>query len=153
MRMSCVARYQTTIRSPWSSARAFDYMADVRNFVDWDPSIRGVVQVVGVGGGVDTEFDIEVAHPGGSTTFRYRTTHYAPFTSLRLEARTRSLTSVDRIDVADDGSGCLVTYDAELDLNGPRTLFDPLLGWMFGRIGDRAARGLETMLEGARTER
>ncbi len=128
-------------------------MADVRNFVDWDPSIRGVVQVVGVGGGDDTEFDIEVARPGGSTTFRYRTTHYAPFTSLRLEARTRSLTSVDRIDVADDGSGCLVTYDAELDLNGARKLFDPLLGWMFGRIGDRAARGLETMLEGARTER
>ena len=60
MRISCVARYKTIIRSPWSSARAFDYMADVRNFGGWDPSIRRVVQVSGEGGGEATEFDIEV---------------------------------------------------------------------------------------------
>ena len=151
MRISCVARYKTIIRSPWSSARAFDYMADVRNLGGWDPSIRRVVQVSGEGGGEATEFDIEVARPGGSTTLRYRTTHFEPFTSVRLEARTRSLTSVDCIDIVDDGAGCLVSYDARLELNGARRVFDPLLGWMFGRIGDRAALGLETALEGART--
>jgi len=148
-----VARYLTTIRSPWSSSRAFAYLADARNLVDWDPSVVRADQVTGDGGGPGTEFDVEVAHAGGSTTFRYRTTRFEPSTTVQIEARTRALTSIDRITIADDGEGCLVTYDARLDLNGTRRLLDPLLRLVFGRIGDRAAAGLESTLDGARAMR
>jgi hypothetical protein len=148
-----VARYLTTVRSRWSSPRAFEYLADVRNLVDWDPSVVSVDQVAGDGGGRDTEFDVEVAHAGGSTTFRYRTTRFEPSTTVQIEARTRALTSIDRISFADDGEGCLVTYDARLDLNGSRRVLDPLLRLVFGRVGDRAAAGLESALEGARALR
>jgi len=128
-------------------------MADVRNFVGWDPSVVRVDQVSGDGGGLGAEFDVEVAHAGGSTTFRYRTTRFEPSTTVQIEARTRALTSIDRISFADDGEGCLVTYDARLDLNGTRRVLDPLLRLVFGRIGDRAAAGLESALDGARAMR
>ena len=73
--------------------------------------------------------------------------------TVQIEARTRALTSIDRITIADDGEGCLVTYDARLDLNGTRRVLDPLLRLVFGRIGDRAAAGLESTLDGARAMR
>ncbi|CAB4659805.1 unannotated protein [freshwater metagenome] len=43
-----------------------------------------------------------------------------------------------------------MTYDAELKLNGPLGLADPILRLTFGRIGDRAAAGLIRVLEGER---
>jgi len=42
----------------------------------------------------------------------------------------------------------MVTYDAELTLNGLLGLADPLLGLSFKRIGDRAAAGLIRALDG-----
>ena len=60
------------------------------------------------------------------------------------------LTSLDTITVVGDGSGSVVTYDAELTLNGPLRLADPLLGLSFKRIGDRAAAGLIRALDGER---
>ena len=44
--------------------------------------------------------------------------------------------------------GCLVTYVADLSLKGVLRIGDPLLGLAFRRIGDRAAAGLRSVLEG-----
>jgi hypothetical protein len=126
-------------------------MADLRNFSDWDPSIERVEQVVGAGGGPDAEFEVVVSSGVGSTTLRYRTSLYDPPGAVLLEARTRALASIDRITIVGDGDGCVVTYDARLELNGARRLLDPLLRVLFRRIGDRAAVGLERALDGART--
>ncbi len=57
-------------------------------------------------------------------------------------------TSIDLITVQTDDEGTLVTYDAELTLNGVLGLADPLLRLAFGRIGDKAAAGLREALEG-----
>ena len=54
-------------------------------------------------------------------------------------------------DVA-DGTGAVVTYEAELTLNGVLRFADPLLGLAFGRIGGRAADGLIDALDGERVE-
>ncbi len=57
-------------------------------------------------------------------------------------------TSLDRIEVVPDGTGSLVTYDAELELNGPLGLFDLILRPVFSRIGGRADAGLQGALDG-----
>ena len=57
-------------------------------------------------------------------------------------------TSLDRIDVEPDGTGSLVTYDAELRLNGPLGVFDLVLRPLFDRIGGRADEGLQRALHG-----
>ena len=63
-------------------------------------------------------------------------------------AKSRTLTSTDRVTVVADGATTLVTYDALLELNGVLRLADPLMRLAFGRIGDRAAAGLRRVLNG-----
>jgi carbon monoxide dehydrogenase subunit G len=148
-----MARYSTTVRTAMASPDAFAYMADLRNFERWDPGVTKVVQVTGDGGGPGATFDVDVKSVGGTTTLRYETVRHEAPTTVQVEARSTLLTSIDRIDVVADGDGSLVTYDAELRLNGPLGLFDPALRLAFGRIGDRAAAGLARALDGERVDR
>jgi carbon monoxide dehydrogenase subunit G len=145
-----MAHYVATVRSPMNPAQAFDYMADVRNFVDWDPGVLGVTQVTGDGATATAVYDVEVKGVVGATTLRYATTDYEPPTRVQIEARGRLLTSIDRIDVRSEGDGCLVTYDADLRLNGALRVLNPVLALAFRRIGDRAAAGLVRVLDGSK---
>jgi hypothetical protein len=139
-----MARYVTTVRTQMSAEAAFAYMADLRHFAEWDPGVKKVVQVEGEGAGAGTEFDVTVT----GTTLRYRTTTYRPNEELVVVARSRTLTSTDTVTVSVDGQGTVVRYDAVLELNGLLRFVDPLLRLAFGRIGDRAAAGLRTALDG-----
>lgn len=143
-----MAKYVTTVRTPTSPSDAFAYMADLRNFERWDPGVREAVQVEGDGPGPDGVFDVTVDAPGGGLTLRYRTIAYEAPRSVTVKASSKMFTSLDRIDVTPDGDGSLVRYDAELKLNGPLKVFDLFLKPVFGRIGDRASRGLVEALDG-----
>lgn len=139
-----MARYVTTVRTAQTAAEAFAYMADLRNFAEWDPGVKKVVQVKGAGGGADAAFDVTVS----GTTLRYVTEVYEPNTELLVVAKSKTLKSTDRVTVVVDGGSTLVTYDALLELNGVLRFADPLLRLAFGRIGDRAAAGLRRVLKG-----
>lgn len=144
-----MARYIVTVRTPRSSQAAFDYMADLRNLAEWDPGVKRVTQIEGTGGGASASFDVVVASGRGEMTLRYDTKQYEEPRLVVIAARSRMLTSIDRVSInAAAGSGCLVTYDAELRLNGPLRFADFALKPMFKRIGDRAARGLVVALAG-----
>ena len=144
-----MARYIVTVRTPRSPQAAFDYMADLRNFAEWDPGVKRVTQIDGAGGGASASFDVVVASGRGERTLRYATTQYEEPRLVVIEAHSRMLTSIDRVSInANAGSGCLVTYDAELKLNGLLRLADFALKPMFKRIGDRAAQGLVVALAG-----
>jgi len=143
-----MARYITKVRTERPASEAFAYMADLRNFAQWDPGVRRVTQVAGDGAGPAAVFDVTVAGPGRDLTLQYRTFEYAPPRELLVVAKSRMFTSEDRVTVVTDDAGTVVTYDAELRLNGPLRLADPLLRLVFGRIGDRAAAGLRRVLAG-----
>lgn len=145
-----MARYVTTLNTPRPADEVFSYMADLRNFAEWDPGVRQAVQVTGAGGGPEAEFDVTVAGIGlaPDLTLRYRTVEYAPPRELLVVAQNPLLISEDRITVVPAGDGATVTYDADLRLRGPLRLVDPGLGLAFRHIGDRAAAGLRTALDG-----
>jgi hypothetical protein len=143
-----MARYVTKVRTPRSVEEAFAYMADLRNFAEWDPGVTAAVQVEGGGGGPGTAFDVTVQSPGRDLTLRYVTVEHTPPTFVRVVAESRFLTSDDSVTVEADGDQTVVTYQADLMLNGVLGVVDPLLRLMFGRIGDRAAAGLREALEG-----
>lgn len=144
-----MAKYVTTVRTPRSPEQAFAYMADLRNFAEWDPGVRAAEQVEGDGPGPDAAFDVTVdAAAGRALTLRYETTDYDAPRSVTVKASSTFFTSLDRIDVTPDGDGSLVRYDAELTLNGPLGVFDRLLHGTFRKIGDRANRGLIRALDG-----
>ena len=125
---------------------AFAYMADLGNFVEWDPGVKAVRQVEGSGGGLDAVFDVTVVAPGPDLTLRYVTEEYDAPQNLLVVARSIVFTSIDRITVEPDGTGSLVTYDADLRLNGVLRVGDLGLRLVFGQIGDRAAAGLRRVL-------
>jgi len=145
-----MARYVVRVRSPKSPAESFAYMADLSNFAKWDPGVVKVAQIEGDGPGPDAVFDVAVKGVGGPLTLRYRTTVYEPPGLIVARAQSRLLTSLDTISVVGDGSGSVVTYDAQLTLNGLLGLADQLLGLSFKKIGDRAATGLIRVLDGER---
>lgn len=141
-----MARYVTKVRTAKTPQEAFAYMADLRNFAEWDPGVKAVKQVEGSGGGPDTVFDVTVASPGRDLILRYVTKEYDAPRNLLVVARSFVFTSIDRITVEPDGTGSVVTYDADLRLNGVLRVGDLGLRLMFGRIGDRAATGLRRVL-------
>ena len=141
-----MARYVTTVRSAKTPQEAFAYMADLRNFAEWDPGVKAVRQVKGTGGGPDAVFDVTVAGPVLDLTLRYVTEEHDAPRTLLVVARSSVFTSIDRITVEPDGTGSVVTYDADLRLNGVLRVGDLGLRLVFGEIGDRAAAGLRRVL-------
>ena len=142
-----MARYVAKVHTPWSATRSFAYMANLNNFAEWDPGVRAVSQTVGDGGGPTAVFDVTVAGKPKDIILTYRTVEFDEPNELLVVARSRMLTSEDRIRVSSDGTGSVVTYDAELRLNGVLSIADLLLRPLFHRIGDRAITGLRAALE------
>jgi carbon monoxide dehydrogenase subunit G len=142
-----MARYTTTVRTSRSPEDAFTYMADLRNFADWDPGVTKVVQIEGSGGGAGSVFDVTVKNGGRDLTLRYRTVEYTPHSNLLVVAKSKMFTSTDRVTVSTDDEGTTVVYDALLELNGLLKVADLVLRPVFKRIGDRATAGLRTALQ------
>ncbi len=141
-----MAKYTVSVESSKSVEEAFAYMADLRNFANWDPGVLTVTQVAGDGAGLGSSFDVAVKSVGGGTVLRYETLEYDEPGNLLVEARNSKFTSIDRITVVAKDEGSIVTYAAELLLNGCLSPLNPLLGLVFNRIGDRAAVGLRRVL-------
>ncbi len=143
-----MARYITKVKTARTPRNVFAYMADLRNFAQWDPGVKAVRQVKGSGGGPDAVFDVTVAGVGRDLTLRYVTEEHDAPRNLLVVARSLIFTSIDRITVEPDGKGSIVTYDADLRLNGVLRIGDLGLRLVLGRIGDRAADGLRRALGG-----
>lgn len=141
-----MSKYKVSVESSKSVEEAFAYMADLRNFASWDPGVLTVTQVAGDGAGPESIFDVAVKSVGGGTLLRYETVEYDQPGNLLVKARNSTFTSIDRITVVANDEGSIVTYSAELLLNGCLSPFNPLLGLIFTRIGDRAAVGLRRVL-------
>lgn len=142
-----MARYVTTIASSKSPEEAFAYMADLRNFAEWDKGVIKVEQVSGSGAGLGTVFDVTVKGFGSSTsTLRYTTTEYDTPQNVLVKGANTFFTSVDRITIAPTQTGCDVIYDATLTANWIIAPMNLLLGKVFNKIGDTATRGLRKVL-------
>lgn len=141
-------QFQATVRSPWTAARTFEYLADLEHFADWDP---GTVKSerVPTEASQPPAYDVTVKTFGRKLTVRYEVVEaYAP-RRLYLVAETSTLRLVDTIAIAEAGDGCLVTYDASLTLKGVLRVLDPLFAPGFRRTVDRGAAGLAAVLDGA----
>lgn len=143
-----MARYVTKVRTDRAADEVFMYLADLTNFAEWDPGVSRSVQVTGDGPGANTAFDVTVASVGRPLTLRYETVTYDPPHELVVRAHSRVFTSIDSISVDTVDGSTVVTYDADLRLNGVLGLLDGGLKLVFGKIGDRAAAGLRRVLDG-----
>ena len=142
-----MARYVTTIPSSKTPEEAFAYMADLRNFAQWDRNIVRVEQIKGDGAGLGTIFDITVKGIGGKdSVLRYETTEFDSPVNVLVVGRNWMFTSVDRVIIAPTATGCDVTYDATLTANWIVSPMNLVLGRVFNKVGDSATRGLRKVL-------
>ncbi len=125
-------------------------LADMRRFADWDPGVRSVEQVAGVGAAPGATFDLRLAVVPYPRTLRYVTEEFdRPSSPHRrrealLVARDLLVTSIDRVSAEPDGDATLLVYDAEFRLNGPLSLGDLWLRPVFGWVARRADAGLRS---------
>jgi hypothetical protein len=141
-----MARYVATVNSSKSVVEAFAYMADVRNFKDWDRSISKVELIEGDQPGLGAKYDIHIKSGKNGMVLTYTTTEFNVPHSMLIKGRNSRFTSVDLITIEADGAGSKVTYDATLTLNGVLGVFNPFLGRVFNKVGDGAIKGLRKVL-------
>lgn len=140
-------RYVVTVPSSWSPDRAYSYMADMTNYVEWDRGILRVTQTKGSGGGEGAVYEVTTRGFGGrDMLLTYETTEHDGSTNVLLVGKNFMFTSVDRITVAPTATGCDVTYDAKLTFNGVLAPLNLPLGLVFNKVGDAAAKGLRKKL-------
>ncbi|CAN5145431.1 SRPBCC family protein [soil metagenome] len=141
-----MARFAMSVRTDRPTEEVFAYMADLSNFSEWDPGVSRSVQVTGRGAGVGAEYELDAS----GSTLRYVVEDYDAPKKMVATASNRFITSVDTITVDPERGSCVVTYDADLLLNGPLKIGDPILKLVFNRIGEKAAGGLVDQLNGTR---
>lgn len=143
-----MARFvDTVMTSIWSQDDAFTYMADARNFAEWDPGTRRVEQVRGDGPRSDAAYDVTVEMGSRTTTLRYEVTDWDPPRRVVLTASNAVMHLRDEIVVDRVDTDTLVTYDARITLRGPLRLFDRWLERRFQTVGKRAAEGLRARVQ------
>ena len=138
-------RYIATVTTDRSPDEVFEYLADLRNFAEWDPGVERVELVSGSPGSPDAAYDVTLDR---GMTLRYEVTEFVPGHRATVVADNGRFRSVDVIVVERSVAGSVATYDATLTLSGALSGLSFLLGPVFRRIGDRAAEGLERVLEG-----
>ncbi|HEX5586113.1 MAG TPA: SRPBCC family protein [Acidimicrobiia bacterium] len=144
-----MAHFHGSIRTAWSVDEAFAYMADLRNFAEWDPGTHAVAQVRGSGSGPGAAYDVEV-HVGRPTmTLHYEIVEWDPPRRLLARGDNAWLVSYDEITVEAEGALTVVTYDARIELRGVLGVLDGLVDRGFQTTGKRAAAGLHGVLAGA----
>ena len=143
-----MARYIARVRTDIAPEAVFAYLADLRNFAEWDPGVASSEQVRGDGPGPDAAYDVTVSNGGRDMSLRYEVVEYDAPRRVKVLARTALFRSIDEIEVVATGDGSLAVYDALLKMPFPLSLGDRLLARRFNEIGDRAATGLEAALEG-----
>ena len=141
-----MARYRTTITSSLSPQNAFDYMADFTNAEEWDPGVAHAEHLSDLPVTLGSRFLLQAIFGKSTMPLEYVIAAYMPTERVVLVAETDKVKSTDEITIVANGTGCLVTYDAELETLGRFRWATPIVALMFKRIGDRARDSLRLVL-------
>lgn len=141
-----MARFSTRIRTTRSAEDAFAYLSDLRNFSDWDPGTKSAKQTKGNGPGPGAEYELK----SGGANLTYVVESFDEPARIKARGRNKVVTSVDEISVTPEGTGSVVTYEAQLTPNSVFKLGGPLWQVLFTRLGNGAAQGLVDKLPGTR---
>jgi NAD(P)-dependent dehydrogenase (short-subunit alcohol dehydrogenase family) len=145
-----MSRYQGTVISERSAEETFDYMAEFSNAAEWDPGVAGAERLDDGPVGLGSVFRLGVRIGSRVTPLDYRVVAYDRPHRVVLLGESDTIRSEDTVTVVPrPEGGSILTYDADLRLLGPLTLFNPLLPLPFRRIGDRGLGGLRGVLSGA----
>ena len=110
------------------------YSIHYTKLYEWDPGISAARRLYEGPLGVGNRVELDAGFFGRTITLIYETTLYEAPHRFIVRGESSTIVSVDEITVEADGTGSLVTYDAELTLKGALKIFDPALGLGFGKV-------------------
>ena len=147
-----MAHYRATVASPAPAEQVYAYLADFVTIAEWDPGVSEAELLTGTSGTTGARYRVVTSNLGVSLPLEYEILEAVPPADgfpgrIVLEALTADFRSYDVITVSPAARGCQVVYDADLALNGPRRLFDPVLRLAFAVIGGRAKAGLTAAVQ------
>ena len=137
-----MARHVITIQTSLTPEEAFEYMSDMRNFIDWDPGVSSAVMVGDGEVEKGSSFDLRAS----GADLRYVLVEFDRPRRVVAEANSARLRSYDIIEVQPAEGGSIVTYDATLELKGVFKLFSPAMALLFARVVAKADEGLRKAL-------
>lgn len=141
-----MAHYRGTVTTGWTPEQAFAYLADARNFAEWDPGTEHSRLENATEPGPGAVFAVKV-HVGPPTiTLHYMTVRYEPSARVTLRAVHPTMELVDDITVDVVDGATTVTYDATVTLRGIARVFGPLIDRGFTKTAEKGANGLRERL-------
>jgi hypothetical protein len=120
----------------------FDFVADLRNLPDWDPSVLSVESLSEGEESVGSTFRVSSRLLFRRTEMVYRIAEIVPGERVVFTREGGSVHAVDTINVANGSRDARLTYEATLRLRGPMRLALPLLRGRFRRDAERAVDNL-----------
>ena len=140
-----MAHYRGTVTTDWTPEQAFAYMADARNFAEWDPGTeRSTLEQGTPGPGAVFAVQVHVGPP--TITLHYETTRHEPNSRVTLRAVHPLMELVDDISVDVVDGATTVTYDATVTPRGVAKILGPLFDRGFAKTAEKGADGLRVRL-------
>lgn len=141
-----MAHYRGTVTTDWTPEQAFAYLADARNFAEWDPGTERSTLENAATPGPGATYAVQV-HVGPPTiTLHYLTVRHEPPHRVTLRAVHPTMELVDDITVDVVDGVTTVTYDATVGLRGVARVLGPLIDRGFRKTAEKGANGLRARL-------
>ena len=142
-----MAHYSREIVVPTPLAETFAYLSRFSSAKEWDPGVVEAEMVTPEPVGLGSRFRLVAIFLGAKVPLEYEIIEYDAPRRVVLMAENRSVRSTDTITFSFDSSeGTVVCYEAALLLKGAARLAGPVFALALGRVGDRAADGLQALL-------
>jgi uncharacterized protein YndB with AHSA1/START domain len=133
-----------TLRARRPAAEVFDLLADMRNASSWDPGVTSATLQHSPDGAEvarGSVFVVNVEFLGRARAIPYTVTEYERPHRFVLSGEDDWVRSVDTVTLEPADEGCVVTYQAVLELKKAAVLA-PVLNLAFRGVGRRAQAGL-----------
>jgi hypothetical protein len=145
--------FRDAVTTDWTPEQAFTYLADARNFAEWDPGTEessletgSPTSPGGDGPGPGAIFAVRV-HVGPPTvTLHYETITYDVPTRVTLRAVHPLMELVDDITIDVVDGVTTVTYEATVTMRGVARVLGPLVDRGFAKTAAKGADGLRARL-------
>ena len=149
-----MADYTVEISSKWTIEKTFEFMADMQNFIFWDPGVKSVKLRKGPDKGLGCKYHLVIGGVFRDINLEYEVIEYRSPELVTFYAKNSFFTSLDTIKItqSENNNETSISYNAILEFNGLWQLFNPLLSPLFKRIVNRSSLGLRKEVQGDRTE-
>ena len=142
-----MATYKATIKSPMSVEEVFNFLADFSNAPEWDANTKSSDLTEGDPYETGAKYKVVTGFAGRDLTLTYETIEIERPNRVVLRSGTALADIEDVMTFEADGTGSIVTYQANIITSGLAKVLDPVFGLIFNKVGDRAAESLRDALK------